>query len=211
MLKATIFLEFNPCIGALHLPPPPGNPASFTLLALPNPIIRTFSWNPAPISLSAYLPWLPIDRSALPNTPLFMPFFIPKSSTVSSSPSSMPVTLARSLFSSYAFTFSIIDVGMFFMAVWVSPLMNSFPSKRIFFTSFPFMVIFPSSSTCAPGSFLTSSSTTEPSGVRYAEALYTKVSSLSVTLAACPRIVAPFSITASAPKLIFPMSTSGWV
>ena len=52
------------------------------------------------------------------------------------------------------------------MAVFVSPVMNSLPSTRIFFTSLPLMVILPSSSTCAPGSFFTSSSTTEPSAVR---------------------------------------------
>ena len=52
------------------------------------------------------------------------------------------------------------------MAVFVSPVMNSFPSTFIFFTFLPLMVTEPSSLTSAPGSFFTNSSTTEPSGVR---------------------------------------------
>lgn len=52
------------------------------------------------------------------------------------------------------------------MAVFVSPTMNSFPLTRIFFTSLPLILIVPSSDTSAPGSFFTSASMVDPSGVR---------------------------------------------
>ena len=98
--------------------------------------------------------------------------------------------------------------GRFFMAVFVSPVINSLPSTMIFFTSLPLMVIFPSSETCAPGSRFTNSSTTEPSGVRKAAALYTKVSAFNVTFEACPVTVAPFSMMASGVMLMVPKATS---
>ena len=57
-------------------------------------------------------------------------------------------------------------VGKFFSAVLVSPVMNSLPSTKIFFTSLPLILMVPSSLTSAPGRRFTNSSTTEPSGVR---------------------------------------------
>ena len=57
------------------------------------------------------------------------------------------------------------------MAVFVSPVMNSLPSIKILVTSFPLIVILPSSPIVAPGRRLTSSSKVAPSGVLYAEAL----------------------------------------
>ena len=101
----------------------------------------------------------------------------------------------------------MIDVGRFFIAVCVSPVMNSLPSTLIFFTSFPLMVILPSSETSAPGSLFTSSSTTEPSGVRKALALYTKVSSFITTFLACPVAVTPCSIMASVFSFSVPSAT----
>ena len=171
-------------------------------------MMRASELKRAPISRAEYLSSVPIPTSELEKKPLFMPFFRPKSSTVSSFPSLMPVTLARSLFSSYALTLSTIDVGRFFMAVCVSPVMNSFPSTRIFFTSLPLMVIFPLSSTCAPGSRFTSSSMVEPSGVRYAALLYIKVSSLIVTFRACAVTCVSLSRMASAVNCTVPMARS---
>ena len=100
----------------------------------------------------------------------------------------------------------MIDVGRFFRAVFVSPVINSLPSTRIFFTSFPLIFIVPSSLTCAPGRRLTSSSTADPSGVRYAEALYTKVSSFSTTFLAMPVTTVSSSMTASWLILTMPRS-----
>ena len=101
-----------------------------------------------------------------------------------------------------------MDVGRFFMAVWVSPVINSLPSTRIFFTSLPLMVIFPSSSTCAPGNRFTSSSMVEPSGVRYAALLYIKVSSFTVTFSACAVTCVSLSMMASAVIWTVPMARS---
>ena len=151
---------------------------------------------------------MPRARSALEKTPLFMPFLMPKSSTVCSSPSSIPDTRARSLRSSYDLILSTIDVGRFFKAVLVSPVINSLPSTNIFFTSLPLMVILPSSLICAPGKRLTNSSMVEPSGVLKAAELYTKVSSRTVTFTACPVTVAPLSIMASPFITIWPRARS---
>ena len=163
----SILLAFRPCRPPPKLPPPPppGNPLSLVLLALPITKTLVWSWNSPAISRSAYRWWVPMAKSLFDRKPLFMPFLMPKSSTVCSSPSSMPVTLAKSLFSSYALILSMIEVGRFFRAVLVSPVINSLPSTSIFFTSLPLTVILPSSSTLAPGRRFTSSSTTEPSGV----------------------------------------------
>ena len=209
MFRPTIFEAFSPLRAPPNRPPPPppGNPMSLVLLALKNPITRILSLNTAPMARAEYLSSVPTPASILENVPLFIPFLIPKSSTVCSSPSSIPDTLARSLFSSYAFTLSITDVGRFFIAVLVSPVINSLPSTSIFFTSLPLMVILPSSLTWAPGSLFTSSSTTDPSGVRYAAALYTKVSSFSVTFAALAVTVAPSSMMASVFIDTFPRAT----
>ena len=135
-----------------------------------------------------------------------MPRFSPKSSTVSSFPSSMPVTLARSLFSSYDFILSTMSAGRFFSPVSRSPPMNSRPSSNNFFTCLPFMVMVPSSSIFAPGSFFTSSSITDPSATLYAAALYTNVSSCTTTLGTLAVITAsPRSVTLS-DNPIFPTS-----
>ena len=209
MFSPTILAAFRPLRAPPKRPPPPppGNPMSLVLLALKKPITRILSLKTAPMARAEYRSSVPTPASMLENIPLFMPLLIPKSSTVCSSPSSIPDTLARSLFSSYAFTFSITDVGRFFIAVLVSPVINSLPSTRIFFTSLPLMVILPSSLTCAPGSRFTNSSTTEPSGTRYAAALYTKVSSFNVTLAALAVTVAPSSMMASVFIDTFPRAT----
>ena len=107
-----------------------------------------------------------MPMSLLVMKPLFMPFFTVKSRVVSSLPSSIPVMRLRSLFSSYTLMLSMMEVGRFFMAVWVSPVMNSLPPTFTFFTCLPLMVILPSSSIWAPGMRFTSSSATEPSGTR---------------------------------------------
>ena len=133
----------------------------------------------------------------LPNQPLFIPFFTVRSSTVSSSPSSIPVTRAKSLLRSYALSLSIMLVGMFFMAALASSKKNSLPSTRILFTFLPLMVTPPFSSTCAPGSFFTRSSSTEPSGTRYASALYTMESPLTCTFATLAVTVTSFISLAS--------------
>ena len=52
-------------------------------------------------------------------------------------------------------------VGKFFIATLVSLSKNSLPSIMIFFTSFPLMVMVPSSETSAPGNFFTNSSKAE--------------------------------------------------
>ena len=64
-----------------------------------------------------------------------------------------------------------------------------------------------SSLTSAPGSFFTSSSTTDPSGVRYAPALYIMVSALVVTFATFFTTSVPFSMMASILMVSVPMST----
>ena len=60
-----------------------------------------------------------------------------RSRIISSSPSSIPVRRAKSDLRSYAFSFSTISTGRFFNAAFGSSEKNSFPSTRIFFTSFP--------------------------------------------------------------------------
>ncbi len=57
------------------------------------------------------------------------------------------------------------------MAIFVSVSKNSLPSNIILLTSFPFILMVPSSETSAPGNFLTSSSRADPSGTRKAPAL----------------------------------------
>ena len=71
------------------------------------------------------------------------------------------------------------------------------------------MVILPSSSTSAPGSFFTSSSSAEPSGRRYAELLYTKVSATAVTSGAWATITAPSNMMASLCNSICPILAFG--
>ena len=86
---------------------------------------------------------------------------------------------------------------------------NSFPSTSTCVTGRPFRVYFPFSSTSTPGSFLTSSSTIAPSCTLNAPALYTRVSSLTVSSAVCPsttasRIRAALSCRSTSPSISLP-------
>ena len=99
-----------------------------------------------------------------------------------------------------------MSAGRFLSPVCTSPPMNSRPSSRSLVTCLPFIVIEPSSSIFAPGSFFTSSSITDPSATLYADALYTKVSSLTT-------IFGTFAVTTASPRsvtlcssIIFPAS-----
>ena len=174
-------LKFPPTIPAVPVPrfPPlimrllPENieeprslaPWLLVLLRLPRKEYWLLSIKRLAMALSSYMPLrsfisVPPPACPVPNQPCFMPSFTVRFITVSSSPSSTPEKRASSDLRSTTWIFSTMLAGRFFEATLGSSVKNSSPSIRIFVTSFPCTVIFPSSSTSTPGNFLNMSSTT---------------------------------------------------